>query len=273
MAGTQALQARYKGAKPAELEQRTDLTVDFVKAIVRGGLNSMPFFRPTELSDDDLGALGAYLTRKQRYAQRLRSWRPTAITPMRTPRDCPKTPTRRGPRGDCRALAMLSASIAPWCTSLAGGGRRDVRHRPRRQRHADRRARRPGRAADAPTVLIVGGLDGDNATAAAVRTAVASYEKLHARDRAFNLLAVPVANPERAALEFPPTGVAYREHSESHALWRWIGTHGPDLVLIAGTNAARGAPSSSAQALALGTQRARARGTLAAHRPTRSPPR
>ena len=66
MAGTQALQARYKGAKPAELEQRTDLTVEFVKAIVRGGLNSMPFFRPTELSDDDLSALGAYLTRKQR---------------------------------------------------------------------------------------------------------------------------------------------------------------------------------------------------------------
>jgi mono/diheme cytochrome c family protein len=66
MAGTQALQARYKGAKPAELDQRTDLTADFVKAIVRGGLNSMPFFRPTELSDDDLSALGAYLARKQR---------------------------------------------------------------------------------------------------------------------------------------------------------------------------------------------------------------
>jgi mono/diheme cytochrome c family protein len=63
MAGTQALQARYKGAKPAELEQRTDLTADFVKAIVRNGLNSMPFFRPTELSDDDVSALGAYLTR------------------------------------------------------------------------------------------------------------------------------------------------------------------------------------------------------------------
>jgi mono/diheme cytochrome c family protein len=64
MAGTQALGARYKGAKPAELEQRTDLTPEFVAAIVRGGLNSMPFFRPTELSDDDLTALGAYLARK-----------------------------------------------------------------------------------------------------------------------------------------------------------------------------------------------------------------
>jgi mono/diheme cytochrome c family protein len=66
MPGTMALQARYKGAKPAELEQRTDLTPEFVAAIVRGGLNSMPFFRPTELSDDDLAALGAYLARKRR---------------------------------------------------------------------------------------------------------------------------------------------------------------------------------------------------------------
>jgi len=66
MPGTQALQARHKGAKPAELEQRTDLTAEFVTAIVRGGLNSMPFFRPTELSGDDLTALDAYLTRKQR---------------------------------------------------------------------------------------------------------------------------------------------------------------------------------------------------------------
>jgi len=66
MPGTQMLQARYKGAKPAELEQRTDLTAAFVNTIVRGGLNSMPFFRPTELGDEDLGALDAYLTRKRR---------------------------------------------------------------------------------------------------------------------------------------------------------------------------------------------------------------
>lgn len=65
MAGTQALGARYKGAKPAELELRTDLTAPFVAAIVRNGLNSMPFYRPTELSDDDLTALGAYLARKR----------------------------------------------------------------------------------------------------------------------------------------------------------------------------------------------------------------
>jgi hypothetical protein len=65
-----------------------------------------------------------------------------------------------------------------------------------------------------------------------VRAAVAAYEKR--RGRTVRLLAVPVANPDGVALEFPPTGVAYREHSESHALWRWLGSQAPDLVLIAG---------------------------------------
>ena len=64
MPGTQALQARYKGEKPAPLEQRTDLTAEFIRVIVRNGINSMPFFRPTEITDADLAALGAYLSRQ-----------------------------------------------------------------------------------------------------------------------------------------------------------------------------------------------------------------
>jgi unsaturated rhamnogalacturonyl hydrolase len=88
------------------------------------------------------------------------------------------------------------------------------------------------RSASAPTVVLIGGLHGEDASSMAVRAAVAAYEKKHAR--AVHLLAVPVANPDRAALEFPPTGVAYREHSESHALWRWLGAQAPDLVLVAG---------------------------------------
>jgi rhamnogalacturonyl hydrolase YesR len=111
-----------------------------------------------------------------------------------------------------------------------------------------------GRDAKAPTVLIVGGLNGNDATAAAVRAAVATYEKQRLRDRAFNLLAVPVANPVRAPLEFPPTGVAYREHSESHALWRWIGTHGPDLVLIADGSTAGTASGDFGLAAALSSE-------------------
>jgi rhamnogalacturonyl hydrolase YesR len=88
------------------------------------------------------------------------------------------------------------------------------------------------RSASAPTVILVGGLHGEDASSAAVRAAVADYER-HGK-RAVNLLAVPLANPDAAALAFPPQGVAYREHAESQVLWRWLGAQAPDLVLIAG---------------------------------------
>ena len=88
------------------------------------------------------------------------------------------------------------------------------------------------RAADAPTVALVGGLAGEDSSSAAVRAAVAAYEQ--SGERELRVLAVPVANPDGSALEFPPTGIAYRDNPESHTLWRWLGTQAPDLVLIAG---------------------------------------
>jgi (+)-pinoresinol hydroxylase len=63
MPGTDALAAKYKGTKPAMLEERTDLTSQFIKIFVRNGVSVMPRFRKTELSDADLEALSAYLTR------------------------------------------------------------------------------------------------------------------------------------------------------------------------------------------------------------------
>ncbi len=90
-------------------------------------------------------------------------------------------------------------------------------------------------AADAaPTVLLIGGLAGDDDSAAEVRAAVARYDALPQSRRSITLLAIPVANPDGAQLEFPPQGPAYREHAEANTLWRFIGTQGPDLVLIAG---------------------------------------
>ena len=65
MPGTQALQARYQGEKPALLQQRADLTPELITAFVRKGAGSMPFFRPTEITDADLAALGAYLARNR----------------------------------------------------------------------------------------------------------------------------------------------------------------------------------------------------------------
>jgi mono/diheme cytochrome c family protein len=62
--GTQALEVLYKGAKPAALEQRTDLTPELTRAFVRSGVSVMPPFRKTEISDADLEALAAYLAPK-----------------------------------------------------------------------------------------------------------------------------------------------------------------------------------------------------------------
>jgi unsaturated rhamnogalacturonyl hydrolase len=107
----------------------------------------------------------------------------------------------------------------------------------------------------APLVVIVGGLNGDDASTAAVRAAVLAYEKRRARS--VRLLAVPLANPARSPLEFPPKGVAYREQPESHVLWRWLGAQAPDLVLIAGADEA-------GLAAALGTQKVADMGSIPA---------
>jgi len=65
MAGTNGLRAKYKDTKPAVLDQRTDLTPPIVKAFVRGGSGIMAPFRKTEITDAELDALAAYLSRKR----------------------------------------------------------------------------------------------------------------------------------------------------------------------------------------------------------------
>lgn len=64
--GTAALQAKYKGERPALLEQRTDLPPALTVYFVRNGVSIMPFFRKTEIGDADLQALAAYLARNTR---------------------------------------------------------------------------------------------------------------------------------------------------------------------------------------------------------------
>ena len=64
--GTLALQAKYKGAMAALLDKRTDLTQPLIKTYVRNGLSIMPIFRKTEISDADLDAIAAYLTRNNK---------------------------------------------------------------------------------------------------------------------------------------------------------------------------------------------------------------
>jgi mono/diheme cytochrome c family protein len=63
--GTTALTAKYKGARPGLLEDRTDLSPQGIRFAVRRGISIMPFFRKTELTDADLEAVIAYLTRNR----------------------------------------------------------------------------------------------------------------------------------------------------------------------------------------------------------------
>lgn len=62
-AGTMALRAKYKGAIEPVLARRADLDAASIQFFVRNGISVMPFFRKTEVSDEDLAALSAYLTR------------------------------------------------------------------------------------------------------------------------------------------------------------------------------------------------------------------
>jgi mono/diheme cytochrome c family protein len=61
--GTSSLQFKYQGKTPAALEDRRDLTPQAIRLYVRQGVAMMPFARKTEISDADLDALTAYLTR------------------------------------------------------------------------------------------------------------------------------------------------------------------------------------------------------------------
>ncbi len=59
--GTYALQLKYHGTKPALLEQRSDLPAAAIKTFVRHGVASMPPFRKSEVTDQDIEAIAAYL--------------------------------------------------------------------------------------------------------------------------------------------------------------------------------------------------------------------
>jgi unsaturated rhamnogalacturonyl hydrolase len=94
----------------------------------------------------------------------------------------------------------------------------------------------PGPSAMSPTVLLMGGMNGDDESARIVRQEIQAFERTKEAQRRFRLIGIPLANPEKSRLEFPPKGTAYRDNAESHALWRWVAIHAPDLVLIAGTS-------------------------------------
>ena len=63
--GTNRL-AKRQDKDHAVLESRTDLTASLIRTAVRSGIGSMPPLRKSELSDADVDAIAAYLTRQPR---------------------------------------------------------------------------------------------------------------------------------------------------------------------------------------------------------------
>jgi (+)-pinoresinol hydroxylase len=63
--GTHALMTKYPGGKRASgaITEWTDLPATYVTFMVRHGMSVMPQFRKTEISNTELAALGAYLSR------------------------------------------------------------------------------------------------------------------------------------------------------------------------------------------------------------------
>ncbi len=60
--GTEALAARL-GAGKGVLDGRSDLNAEYIRAIVRQGLGNMPAYTPTDLTEDQIAAVGEYLMR------------------------------------------------------------------------------------------------------------------------------------------------------------------------------------------------------------------
>lgn len=64
--GSLAIALKYNGTQPPLLTDRTNLTPEFVKTIVRIGISAMPPSRKTEISDSELDDIAAYLTQKKK---------------------------------------------------------------------------------------------------------------------------------------------------------------------------------------------------------------
>lgn len=60
---TRVLEQRYQGKVPAVVEERTDLAAARIVRLLRTQTPGMTAFRPTDLTDSDLEAVAAYLTR------------------------------------------------------------------------------------------------------------------------------------------------------------------------------------------------------------------
>lgn len=81
------------------------------------------------------------------------------------------------------------------------------------------------------TILYIGSLDGEKSGSVNLDELAKTYAEI-AKPEDINLIVISNANPDGDQLEFPPSGQAYTENTVSHVLWRWVGSHAPDLIII-----------------------------------------
>ena len=85
-------------------------------------------------------------------------------------------------------------------------------------------------------ILVIGGLEGELDS---MQTAIEIAHQLR-KEETIAVACIPSVQPESLdsdkgiALSFPPDGVAYHqpESDVANYLWRWIGMHSPDLVIV-----------------------------------------
>lgn len=90
----------------------------------------------------------------------------------------------------------------------------------------------PAKIADAPTVLVIGGLGGDDASSNAVQIGYEAY--VNEVENFLDVTFIRDVNPENERLQFPPPEPAYRADWTSWSLWRWLETHAYDAVIVMG---------------------------------------
>lgn len=90
----------------------------------------------------------------------------------------------------------------------------------------------PAHVSAAPRVIVVGGLSDDAVSVDAILAGYAAWQS--ESRRLLEMTFVPDANPDDAALQFPPGGIAYEDDWTGWSLWRWLGLQAPDHVIIMG---------------------------------------
>lgn len=90
----------------------------------------------------------------------------------------------------------------------------------------------PARISEAPSVLVIGGVAGDDASTNTVMIGYEAY--VNEVENFLDVTFIPDVNPDAVELQFPPQEPAYANDWASWSLWRWLQTHAYDAVIIMG---------------------------------------